>query len=138
MNYENLRQRTKRFALDIIKLTEQLPRDQTCRVLGGQLLRCGTSVGANYRAVCRAKSNADFISKFGTVEEEADESAYWLELLVDSGKLKLKPAAPLLQEADELTAIAVASINTARLRKWGRRSAEFGIPDNRAELGGGI
>src|SRR5690348_3834318 len=93
MNYENLRQRTKRFALDIIKLTEQLPRDQTCRVLGGQLLRCGTSVGANYRAVCRAKSNADFISKFGTVEEEADESAYWLELLVDSGKLKLKPAA---------------------------------------------
>jgi four helix bundle protein len=114
MNYENLKRRTKRFALDVIKVTESLPKDQTCRILAGQLLRCGTSVGANYRAVCRAKSTADFISKFGTVEEEADESGFWLELLVDSGKLNPKPAAPLIQEASELTAIAVASINTAR------------------------
>src|SRR5690348_16112067 len=98
MNYENLKQRTKRFASDIIKVTESLPQDQTCRILTGQLLRCGISVGANYRAVCRAKSTADFISKFGTVEEEADESGFWLELLVDSGKLNPKPAAPLIQE----------------------------------------
>src|SRR6516162_489167 len=114
MNNENLKRRTKRFALEIIKLTENLPNDQTSKVLGTQLLRAGTSVGANYRAVCRAKSNADFISKFGTVEEEADESGFWLELLVDAGKLSLSKSAPLLQEANELTAIAVSSINTAR------------------------
>jgi four helix bundle protein len=114
MNNENLKRRTKRFALEIIKLTENLPKDQTSRVLGAQLLRSGTSVGANYRAVCRAKSTADFISKFGTVEEEADESGYWLELLVDAGKLSSEPAAALMEEANELTAIAVASIKTAR------------------------
>ena len=94
-------------------------KDPTCKALGNQLLRAGTSVGANYRAVCRAKSNADFISKFGNVEEEADESFLWLDLLVEAGKLSLVEAAPLLQEADELTAIAVSSINTAR--KSGRR-----------------
>ena len=114
MTYQNLRMRTKKFALDVIKTVESLPNDQTSKVLGTQLLRAGTSVGANYRAVCRAKSNADFISKFGTVEEEADESGFWLELLVDAGKLSLSKLAPLLQEANELTAIAVSSINTAR------------------------
>src|SRR5258708_17253511 len=108
MDYENLKERTKRFALNVIKLTESLPKDQTSRVLGTQLLRCGTSVGANYRAVCRAKSTADFIAKFGTVEEEADESGYWLELLVSAGRLDSQPAAPLMREANELTAIAVA------------------------------
>ena len=114
MTYQNLRMRTKKFALDVIKTVESLPNDQTSKVLGTQLLRAGTSVGANYRAVCRAKSNADFISKFGTVEEEADESGFWLELLVDAGKLSLSKSAPLLEEANELTAIAVSSINTAR------------------------
>jgi four helix bundle protein len=114
MDYENLKRRTKKFALDVISLVESLPKDPTSRVLGGQLLRSGTSVGANYRAVCRAKSNADFISKFGIVEEEADESAYWLDLLVDARKLSSPIAAPLVQEAGELTAIAVSSIKTAR------------------------
>ena len=114
MDNQNLKRRTKKFALDVIKLVESLPRDYTCRVLGGQLLRAGTSVGANYRAVCRAKSVADFISKFGTVEEEVDESGFWLELLVDSGKLDQATALPLIEESDELTAIAVSSINTAR------------------------
>lgn len=127
MKHENLKQRTKRFALDVIKLTENLPKDQRCRILAGQLLRCGTSVGANYRAACRAKSTADFISKFGTVEEEADESGYWLELLVDAGMLSPKPAAHLIQEANELTAIAVASINTAR-KSGGRRGPHSAIP----------
>ncbi len=114
MNNENLKQRTKLFALEVIKLVESLPPGQTCKILGNQLLRSGTSVGANYRAVCRAKSTADFISKMGTVEEEADESGYWLELLVDSGKVKISNVSVLLKEAGELTAIAVASINTAR------------------------
>lgn len=114
MDCENLKLRTRQFALAIINAVENLPKDQTSRILGGQLLRSATSVGANYRAVCRAKSTADFISKFGTVEEEADESGYWLDLLVHARKLNQKTAAPLIQEADELTAIAVASINTAR------------------------
>jgi four helix bundle protein len=114
MNHENLRKRTKEFALDVIKFVEDLPSDRTCNILGSQFLRSGTSVGANYRAACRAKSTADFISKMGTVEEEADESGYWAELLVDAGKIKLAAASDLIKEADELTAIAVSSINTAR------------------------
>jgi four helix bundle protein len=120
MNCENLKRRTKRFGLEVIRLVEKLPKDETCRILGRQLLRSGTSVGANYRAACRAKSSADFISKLGLVEEEADESGFWLEMLVDAEKLAPKIAAPLIQEASELTAIAVSSINTAR--KTGNRS----------------
>jgi len=114
MSNENLRQRTKRFALRVIRLVESLSRDRTCDVLGKQLLRAGTSVGANYRAACRSKSTPDFISKMGTVEEEADESGYWMELLVDADKIKPVKISALMKEADELTAIAVASINTAR------------------------
>ena len=134
MNYDNLKLRTARFALDIIKLSETLPKDPTTKILAAQLLRCGTSVGANYRAVCRAKSTADFISKFGTVEEEADESGYWLDLLVGAGKLDRKPAAPLIQEANELTAIAVSSICTARKSGGRWRSAKRGMGN--AESGG--
>ncbi len=113
-NTRDLKQRTKRFALDVIQFVESLPSGETSRVLDRQLLRSGTSVGANYRAAKRAKSTADFISKMGTVEEEADESAYWLELLMDSGKVKPVQAQPLVREANELLAIAVASINTAK------------------------
>jgi len=113
MHNENLKRRTRKFALDVINVVESLPKDQVSKILGGQLLRAGTSVGANYRAVCRAKSTADFVSKFGTVEEEADESGFWLDLLVDAHKLTPVVAAPLIQEAGELTAIAVSSINTA-------------------------
>jgi four helix bundle protein len=120
MNYEHLKRRTKKFGLEVIKLVESLPTDQVSRVLSNQLLRSGTSVGANYRAACRAKSSADFISKLGNVEEEADESGFWLEMLVDARKLEPATAAPLIREADELTAIAVSSINTAR--KSGPRS----------------
>jgi four helix bundle protein len=114
MSNENLKLRTKQFALRIIKLVESLPRDQTSRVLSNQLLRAGTSVGANYRAACRSKSAADFISKMGTVEEEADESGYWIELLIGAEKVKASKVSALQREANELTAIAVASINTAR------------------------
>lgn len=114
MSNENLKLWTKQFALRVIKLFESLPKDEVSRVLGRQLLRAGTSVGANYRAACRRKSAADFISKTGTVEEEADESGYWMELLVDAGKVKAVKISALMQEADELTAIAVSSIDTAR------------------------
>jgi four helix bundle protein len=114
MKNDNLKLRTKKFALDVLAFVEKLPRDRTCDVLGRQLLRSGTSVGANYRSACRAKSSADFVSKMGIVEEEADETGYWLELLADSGKIRAEVARNLLAEANELTAISVASINTAR------------------------
>lgn len=114
MKDSDLKRRTKRFALDVIKFVESLPKSETCRVLGRQLLRSGTSVGANYRAACRAKSNADFINKMSIVEEEADESSYWMELLVEDGIVAEVKAKPLIIEANELVAITVSSINTAR------------------------
>jgi four helix bundle protein len=116
MNQIEMKQRTKAFALRIIKAVEALPRARTGEVLGKQLLRCGTSVGANYRAACRARSSADFIAKMGIVEEEADETIYWMELLVEAGFVKAAKLKLLMQEADELVAIAVASINTTRGR----------------------
>ena len=109
-----MKKRTKQFALGIIRCTEALPRSQTATVIGRQLLRSGTSVGANYRSACRAKSNADFIAKMGIVEEEADESAYWMELLVEANLVEATYLADLLNEANQLTAITVASIKTAR------------------------
>jgi four helix bundle protein len=120
MENQDLKQRTKRFALDTIRFFEALPKDETSRVLGRQLLRSGTSVGANYRAAKRAKSNADFINKMTIVEEEADECGYWFELLFESGKVAASKMTSLHQEAGELVAIAVASINTAR--RNGRKS----------------
>ena len=117
MSQEELQQRTKQFALRVIRLVESLPKGRTSEVIGRQLLRSGTSVGANYRAACRAKSTADFISKMGTVEEEADESLYWMELLVEAGIVKSELLVSLMQEADELVAITVSSINTAKKKK---------------------
>ena len=114
MKHQNLQDRTRKFALSVIKFTEQLQRDDTLKTLGRQLLRSGTSVGANYRAACRSKSKADFINKMSTVLEEADESAFWVELLLDAAKTTPQVAQPLLAEANELTAIAAASINTAK------------------------
>lgn len=109
-----LKRRTATFALNIIRLVQVLPRDMICAVLARQLVRCGTSVGANYRASCRAKSTADFISTMKIVEEEADECDYWLELLVQADYLAPEVAAPLQQEANELVAIVVASVQTAQ------------------------
>ena len=114
MKHQNLQDRTRTFALSVIKFTEQLQRDDTSKILGRQLLRSGTSVGANYRAACRSKSKADFISKMSTVLEEADESAFWIELLLDAEKTKPQLAQPLLAESNELIAITASSINTAR------------------------
>ena|SRR5438270_760163 len=114
MKHHNLQIRTKRFALQVIQFCERLPNDETSKILRRQLLRAGTSVGANYRTACRAKSRADFISKMGNVLEEADESAYWTELLSEAHKVEVQVAAPILHEANELVAIAISSINTAK------------------------
>jgi four helix bundle protein len=114
MQGKDLVARTKRFALATIRFCENLPKDQTSRILGHQLLRAGTSVGANYRASQRAKSKPDFISKMGTVLEEADECVYWIELLLEAGKAHKDDCAALLGEATELVAILVSSLNTAR------------------------
>ena len=111
------KQRTKAFALRVIRLVEALPKSPTGGVLARQLLRSGTSVGANYRAACRAKSQADFIAKMGIVEEECDEAVYWMELLIESGIVKAERLADLMREAHELLAMVVVSIKTARKRK---------------------
>ena len=114
MKHQNLKDRTQKFALDVIRFVENLPATETCKTLGRQLLRSGTSVGANYRAVCRARSRNDFISKMGIVLEEADESAFWIELLIAAAKTTPEQASALRCEANELVAIATSSINTAR------------------------
>jgi four helix bundle protein len=106
--------RTKAFALDVVRAVEELPRGRTSDVIGKQLLRAGTSVGANYRAACRARSRREFIAKMGIVEEEADESQFWLELIIERGMLEASRVAPVRSEAAQIVAIAVASIRTAR------------------------
>ncbi len=111
---DDLKERTKRFALRVIRMVEALPKGKTSEVIGRQLLRSGTSVGANYRASCRAKSSADFISKMGTVEEEADESIFWMELLIESGLIDERLLKDLMSEAEEILAIVIASIKTVR------------------------
>jgi four helix bundle protein len=111
---EELRSRTKRFALRIIRLFRSLPRSTEAQVLGKQLLRSGTSVGANYRSSGRARSKAEFVSKIGIVVEEADESVFWLECLVESGIVKEELLKDLLVEANELVAIFASSYRTAR------------------------
>ena len=107
-----MKQRTKAFALRVIKLVDKLPNKLSARRIGDRLLRAGTSVAANYRAACRARSKADFNSKLGIVEEEADESAFWIELLSDAGIMWARRLANLLDEANQLTAIMVASRKT--------------------------
>ena len=114
MTPKELKDRTKRFALSVILLVRELPPTIDGRRLGGQLFDAGTSVAANYRSACRARSRAEFIAKLGVVLEESDESLFWLELVVDS---KMKPHSrveSLIREADQLTAIFAASLNTAK------------------------
>jgi four helix bundle protein len=113
-NSQILRDRTKRFALLVIRCCHAIPRNEESRIICRQLLRSATSVAANYRAVCRARSPADFISKMGIVLVEADESLFWLELLVESGIVGKEKLNPLLKESDELVSIFVASLRTAK------------------------
>lgn len=117
MNPEILKERTKQFGLRILNLYEELSKTRKGEILGNQLLRSGTSVGANYRAACRAKSNADFIYKIQIVEEEADESAYWLELISEANIIKKNRLEGMLKEANELTAIFTSSGRTAKQRR---------------------
>jgi four helix bundle protein len=111
---EELRDRTKAFALRIIRLFRSLPYRTDTQVLGKQLLRCGTAVAANYRAVCRARSKAEFLARIGIVAEEADEAVLWLELLTESGLLSEEKVQSILAEARELAAIFTASQQTAK------------------------
>jgi four helix bundle protein len=129
MNETEMKQRTKQFALRVLKLADALPKTRSGNAIGGQIVRSGTSVAANYRALCRAKSRADFINKTSIVEEEADESCFWLELLVDAGLLGSRQVQPLLLEANEITAILVASRKTAA----GRQAPSFENRNSKVE-----
>jgi four helix bundle protein len=117
---EDFKRRTKQFALRIIRLVDSLPQRRSADVIGKQLLRAGTAVGANYRASCRARSQAEFRAKLGIVEEEADESAYWMELLIEAELVRKMLVENLLQEANEILAMVVASIRTSRDGSGGR------------------
>jgi four helix bundle protein len=114
MSVEQLKARTKEFAKRVILLCRRLPGTEEARLIRNQLFRAGTAVGANYRAVCRARSKADFISKMGIVLEETDESLYWMELLVETEIIKREPLVELMDEADQLVCMWVASLNTAK------------------------
>ena len=117
MDEVEFKARTQRLALRVIKLTEALPRGEAVRVIGRQLLRSGTSVGADYRAACRARSTADMIAKLKIVEEEADETLYWLELLVEANLVPALRLEALMLETDEIVAMTVASIKTLRAKQ---------------------
>ena len=113
MNPDDLKKRTKQFALRVLKLVTALPKTLAGKTIGGQLIRSGTSVGANYRAACRARSKLEFIAKIGIVEEEADESAFWMELIIEAGLLKPQLVESLLTEANELAKIMASSRKSA-------------------------
>jgi four helix bundle protein len=116
MNEQSFKDRTKKLALELIKLVESLPRTRTADAIGRQLINSGTSIGANYRAACRGRSTADVIAKLRIVEEEADESVYWMELLIEAGLGEAVRVADLLRETSEIIAMTVASIKTLQKR----------------------
>ena len=129
MTREEMRVRTKNYANRVIKLCSALPKDWVAKVLGSQLLRSGTSVGANYRAVCRAKSTADFLNKLKIVEEECDESIFWMELLVENGFIKPSRLQDLLKEGNEILSIVVASAKTTRSSSFRAPTSPKGMKD---------
>jgi four helix bundle protein len=114
MQKRDFAKRTMSFGLRTIRLVESLPKSQSARVIGNQLLRAATSVGANYRSALRGRSRADFIAKMGIVEEECDEALYWMQMLLEAGIAKASRLNELMSEADEIIAIVVSSIRTAR------------------------
>ena len=133
MDADEFKQRTKRFALDAVVLVGELPGGKVSDVLGRQLLRSATSVGANYRAAARAQSPAQMLAKLSIVEEEADESLYWLELLVETRLVSVERAQPLRREASQLVAMTVASKKTLRARSIGPAKRQSTI-DNRQSI----
>ena len=116
MNPEKMKNRTKQFARKIIELCRLLPNNREGRLIGDQIFRSGTSTASNYRAACRARSKAEFIAKLGIVEEEADETMFWLEIIEDIEILDKNLTTQLMNECNEIVAIVVSSINTARKR----------------------
>ena len=135
MNPQELKERTKRFALRVMRLVDALPKSAKGRALASQLARSGTSVAANYRASCRARSRAEFISKIGVVEEEADETALWLELIIDDKILPQKKITPLLNEANELVAImAVSYISASRKNSTRTRKSQSAISNHQPAI----
>lgn len=114
MSTDDFRKRTFQFGIRIVRLVQALPKSDVARVIGNQLLRSGTAVGANYRAAARARSRAEFIAKMGIVEEECDESLYWLEMLIELDLMAASKLSDLKREAGEILSIVVASIRTAR------------------------
>ncbi len=130
MNQNDLRARTKQFSIRIIKLTEAIPETVGGKVIANQIIRSGTSVGANYRAACRAKSDKDFLNKMIIIEEEADETCFWIELLTESGIMNDNRLTPLLHEANELTAIFTASGKTVRERINSKSARTKTIPQS--------
>src|SRR5213082_553321 len=132
---DELKARTKRFALRVMTLVEALPNTVGGRVIANQIMRSATSVGANYRAACRARSRAEFISKIGVVEEEADETAFWLELIIDDKILPQKKITPLLNEANELVAIMAASyISASRKNSTRTRKSQSAIRNQQSAI----
>ena len=117
MTQEEMKARTKQYALRVIRLVQSLPKNLVTEVLGKQLLRCGTSVGANYRSVCRAKSTADFVHKLSIVEEEADESIFWMELLIEGKIIKENLLENLMDEGNQILSIVVSSIKTSKEKR---------------------
>jgi len=131
MSERDLKTRTKAFALRVLKLVDALPKTTAGRALASQIVRSGTSVAANYRAACRARSTSDFIAKMGIVEEETDETLFWLELLEESDLASAANLISVKKEADELIAITVASIKTARRNR--ANSSALRIPHSALE-----
>ena len=117
VNENEIKNRTKQIALRVIRLVESLPKTNSAQIIGKQLLRAATSVGANYRAACRGKSEADVLHKLSIVEEEADESLYWLELLVESNIVSKIKLSALMHDIDEIVAMTVSSIKTLRIKR---------------------
>ena len=125
MTERELLQRTKQFALRIFKLVGALPQTIQGRAVAAQLIRSGTSVAANYRAACRARSKAEFVAKLAVVEEEADESAFWLELIIETSLLSLTKVKPLLTEASEIVTIMTSSKKTAAKSQIANRKSQI-------------
>jgi four helix bundle protein len=129
MTQQQMKARTKAFALRIIKLVSTLPNTSVANTLGKQLLRSGTSVGANYRSACRAKSTADFICKLAIVEEESDESVYWMELFVESDIVRNARLVDLIDEGNQIVSIIVAAIKTTKQKR--NPKSEFPNPKSK-------
>lgn len=134
MNPEDLKQRTKQFALRILKLVAALPNTLEGRTIGNQLVRSGTAVGANYRATCRSRSRGEFVARIGVVEEEADESAYWLELIIEGKLLKREQVESLLTEANELAKIMASSRISASVPLAPKKASQSAIGNRKLAM----